>query len=141
MPNDQLTPISGEECVRLLAGQRVGRLAFVDGDLPLILPVNYVLDGGDVIVRTDPGSKLDAAVHGVAVAFEIDQVDEASQSGWSVLVRGYLDQVDSAEIERLRDGAPTPFAPGAKTHYVRVRAVDTTGRRIPQKSHPSDFWG
>lgn len=37
------------------------------------------------MVRTAPGSELDAATRGGLVAFEIDQIDPASRSGWSVL--------------------------------------------------------
>jgi hypothetical protein len=41
--------------------------------VPVILPVNYVVDGDAPVFRTDPGTKLDAAAEGAAVAFEGDK--------------------------------------------------------------------
>ena len=43
------------ECRALLAATPLGRVVFTDRALPAILPVNYVLAGGDVIIRTTPG--------------------------------------------------------------------------------------
>jgi hypothetical protein len=40
------------ECFELLAGQRLGRLAFVDALGPIVLPVNFVLDTHMVVIRT-----------------------------------------------------------------------------------------
>ena len=39
------------ECLRLLAGEVVGRVGVVEAGSPLVLPVNYALDG-DVIAWT-----------------------------------------------------------------------------------------
>jgi hypothetical protein len=52
---------------------------------PLILPVNYLLLGNEVAFRTDPGSKLRAAVINTPVAFEVAGVDPQPEVGWSVL--------------------------------------------------------
>ena len=49
-----------DECLRLLASVPVGRVGFVaDGEV-VILPVNHVVDGQDVIFRTKlkPGDRL-----------------------------------------------------------------------------------
>jgi len=58
------------ECFELLAGQRLGRLAFVDALGPIVLPVNFVVDSYMVVVRTDEGTKLTVAGQGDHVAFE-----------------------------------------------------------------------
>jgi nitroimidazol reductase NimA-like FMN-containing flavoprotein (pyridoxamine 5'-phosphate oxidase superfamily) len=44
----------------LLAERHLGRLALTDPDGPVIFPVNYAVDEGAVVFRTDPGTKLDA---------------------------------------------------------------------------------
>ena len=54
-----LEEIGEAECMALMAGQRVGRL-IVSGSPPQVFPVNYVVDGGAVVIRTAAGSKLDA---------------------------------------------------------------------------------
>jgi len=84
-----------------------------------------------VVFRTDEGSKLDAACRGSRVAFEIDGTDAAARTGWSVLVRGEAIEVtDPAELARLRKLPLDPWAPGAKTHYVRILPAALTGRLI-----------
>ena len=142
MPKERWHELSVEECRTLLGRRHLGRLAFIDGELPLILPVNYVLDDGAVIFRTDSGSKLDAAVRSAPVAFEVDGINEIDQTGWSVLARGHAEPVtDPAHLDRLRRLPLVPWAPGAKAHYVRVDAAEVTGRRISVADMPFSWWG
>ena len=91
------------ECLELLQRNHLGRLAFLErvGVVPLITPVNYVLDQDAVVFRTDPGSKLVAAIRGAPVAFEIDGVDEGDRTGWSVIVRGHAVEVTEVESRRV----------------------------------------
>jgi nitroimidazol reductase NimA-like FMN-containing flavoprotein (pyridoxamine 5'-phosphate oxidase superfamily) len=83
-----------DTCLQLLAQRRVGRLAFVEeGGHPVVLPVNYLLDRGSVLIRTGEGSKLAAAVRKARVAFEVDEIDDDLQIGWSVVVKGIADEL------------------------------------------------
>jgi uncharacterized protein len=123
--------LTKSECFALLAGQRLGRLAFTDERGPIVLPVNFVLDSFVVIIRTDEGTKLDIAGHGGRVAFEVDQVDAATGSAWSVLVRGEAVEVtDKPELDRLNTLPLRPWAPGPKSHFVRILPAVVTGRMI-----------
>ena len=81
--------IDPDECRRLLGTDEVGRLAVIDGGSPAIFPVNYVVDGDSVVFRTATGTKLDAGTRH-PVAFEIDDFDRESRTGWSVVVSGHL---------------------------------------------------
>jgi nitroimidazol reductase NimA-like FMN-containing flavoprotein (pyridoxamine 5'-phosphate oxidase superfamily) len=142
MPHDRWHELSKDECQALLAGSHLGRVALVEGGRPLILPVNYVLDDAAVVFRTDEGSKLDAAVRGAPVAFEVDGVNRERQTGWSVLIRGQAEYVtDPTDLERLRRLPLVPWAPGAKPHYVWVRPEEVTGRRISVADLPFNWWG
>ena len=130
--------LTRSECFELLSREHLGRVAVVDDQGPVIFPVNFVLDRHMVVFRTDEGTKLDAAARGARVAFEVDGTDEAAHTGWSVLVRGEAIEVtDRAELARLRRLPLGPWAPGAKTHYVRILPAVLTGRRIwaPGTSH------
>ena len=119
------------ECFELLAREQLGRVAVVDDRGPIVLPVNFVLDRHMVVFRTDEGTKLDAAIRGSRVAFEIDGTDAAANTGWSVVVRGEAVEVtDPAELARLRRLPLSPWAPGAKSRYVRILPAVLTGRRI-----------
>lgn len=142
MPETHMEELDETQCRKLLAGHHLGRLALVDAKGPVIVPVNYVLDGEAPVFRTDPGSKLDAA-ESAPVAFEVDAAEEATRTGWSVVVRGALAEItDPDDLERLRTLPLYPWAPGDKTRYLRVRAVSITGRRIQIPDDlPFTWWG
>jgi nucleotide-binding universal stress UspA family protein/nitroimidazol reductase NimA-like FMN-containing flavoprotein (pyridoxamine 5'-phosphate oxidase superfamily) len=130
-----LEEIGEEECLGLLAGASVGRLVVVRQGQPLAFPMNYVLDGRTVAVRTDPGTKLDAATLG-RVAFEVDAIDAVTHQGWSVLVQGVgrdvTDAVD-AWSERVRESGVEPWAEGEKQHWIAIAPSAITGRRIRRR--------
>jgi nitroimidazol reductase NimA-like FMN-containing flavoprotein (pyridoxamine 5'-phosphate oxidase superfamily) len=133
-PISQMLDLSRVECLRLLAAHSFGRLAvaLTDG-APVIRPVNYVFDDSSqsIVFRTSPGSKLHAVLQVREAAFEIDGVDEGSRTGWSVIVHGRAEEVTNhAEVRRLGALGVTPWAPGRKAHWVRIRARTVTGRRI-----------
>jgi nitroimidazol reductase NimA-like FMN-containing flavoprotein (pyridoxamine 5'-phosphate oxidase superfamily) len=130
------------ECFELLAREQLGRVAVVDDCGPVVFPVNFVLDRHMVVFRTDEGTKLDAAARGGRVGFEIDGTDTAAYTGWSVVVRGEAVEVtDPAELARLRKLPLFPWAPGAKSRYVRILPAALTGRRISRPSDPSSRGG
>jgi uncharacterized protein len=119
------------ECFRLLAGQRLGRIAIVDDLGPVLFPVNYLLDRHMIVIRTGEGTKLEAAARGHKVAFEIDGTDELTSTGWSVVVRGEATEViGDTELERLRSLRLIPWAPGDRISYLRILPAAVTGRRI-----------
>ena len=130
--------LTKSECFELLSAERLGRVAVVDDQGPIIFPVNFVLDRHMVVFRTDEGTKLGAAARGGRVAFEVDGADEAAQTGWSVVVRGEATEVtDPAELARLRRRRLVPWAPGVKSRYVRILPAKLTGRRISAARGPS----
>lgn len=128
-----LEVLDGEECYRLLGTQDLGRLGVNAEHYPLIFPVNYALDHGTVVFRTSPGTKL-ASLNHANVTFEVDSIDRASRTGWSVLVRGLAEEVgtkhDAALVQRTIDSNVTPWAPGEREHWVRIIPHKVTGRRI-----------
>jgi uncharacterized protein len=134
--------LTKSECFELLSGEHLGRVAVVDDQGPVVFPVNFVLDRHMVVFRTDEGTKLDAAARGGQIAFEIDGTDEAARTGWSVVVRGEATEVtDPAELARLRKLRLSPWAPGAKSRYVRILPAKLTGRRISAPAPTSDRGG
>ncbi len=133
--------LTKSECFELLAAQNLGRVAVVDDWGPIVLPVNFVLDRHMVVFRTGEGTKLDAASRGTRVAFEVDGTDAATRTGWSVVVRGEAVEVtDPAELVRLRGLPIHPWAPGAKSRYVRILPAALTGRRIAAPDGAPTTW-
>jgi len=122
-----------DACLRLLASVPLGRIGFcADGEV-VILPVNHVMDGQDVIFRTASGSKLTAAGEQDRVTFEADDYDERTRSGWSVVVTGRAALVyEEAEIQRLSLLGLDPWATAVERPYwVRVRPTSINGRCTP----------
>jgi len=122
-----------DECVRLLGTEEVGRIGFANRGQVDVLPVNYALDGDAVVFATAPGSKLWAAENG-SVTFEVDHVEEATRSGWSVVVHGFAQEITSRDapglLERLRALEVHPWAGGTRPHLVRIAPRTMTGRRV-----------
>jgi nitroimidazol reductase NimA-like FMN-containing flavoprotein (pyridoxamine 5'-phosphate oxidase superfamily) len=112
------------ECLELLGSCSVGRVAVaVPGGAPLVVPVNYVLDGEVVVFRTGEGSKLDALrQHGAS--FQVDCIDPFHRTGWSVLIQGFAYETSPADVD------VQPWADGAKSHWVRIFAGSITGRQL-----------
>jgi uncharacterized protein len=119
------------DCIALMGSVSLGRVVFTDRALPAIQPVNFVLDGDDVIIATSHGSKLAAATRGAIVAFETDSFDSASHTGWSVTMIGQARTVgDAAEIGRLSRLPLRSWAPGERDHFIRIKGDFVSGRRI-----------
>ncbi len=131
--------VSEQECMELLAAGEVGRVGVVLDGQPLIFPVNYVLEGSYVVIHSDFGAKLSGGTF-ARVAFEIDEFDAASHSGWSVLVQGMgydvTDAVDQTS-EHLQSVPLSPWAPGPKGRLLRIEAKTVTGRRFAGAGPPA----
>jgi nitroimidazol reductase NimA-like FMN-containing flavoprotein (pyridoxamine 5'-phosphate oxidase superfamily) len=134
MTSRGLEILTADECLDLLRSQTVGRVALRIGELPTILPVCYTLLEDDVVFRTDPGSKLSAAVMRMMVAFEVDEIDAESHTGSSVVVTGYVEEVRDAEtLRRVDELNLEPWAPEGRDYVVRIHPRTTTGRRLPPR--------
>jgi uncharacterized protein len=131
-PHTGIEVIERAECLELLARDVVGRLAVVDHGAPVIFPVNYAMDGSDIVFRTDPGTKLDAQGRAPA-CFEIDSFDPSTRTGWSVVASGHLDEVtahDRRRLDRLQALPIDPWAGGSKLHWMRLVPDRITGRHV-----------
>lgn len=119
------------DCLRLLDLVPLGRVGFFVGGEVVILPVNYLMDGQDVVFRTVDGSKLWSVGTRQQVGFEADSYDARTRSGWSVVVNGVTEVVESEEdIARLNDlGLDTWGSPSIDRTWIRIRPTSVTGRR------------
>ena len=128
-----LLELTHDECLALLATRQVGRLGVIADRYPLILPVNYALDHDIILIRTGNGSKHTNALH-ANVTFQVDQIDEITHAGWSVLVKGLCDEVTPTQaadvVDRTKALAPAPWAPGEHDHWMRIIPQYITGRRL-----------
>jgi nitroimidazol reductase NimA-like FMN-containing flavoprotein (pyridoxamine 5'-phosphate oxidase superfamily) len=130
--NDGFRSMDRQECLRLMAKVPVGRVVYTRQALPAVLPVNFVLDAnGSVLLRTSAGSDLVRAVDGVVVAFEADDFDAESRSGWSVVITGRATVVtDPTEHEHLLRSGPRSWMPIHEDAFIRIESAMVTGREL-----------
>ena len=79
---------SERECWELLATASVGRLALSLRALPVILPVQYYLDGRRLAVCLGHHGLPERALDQTIIAFAADSIHPVTRSGWSVQVQG-----------------------------------------------------
>jgi len=125
--SSKLREIDHDECIHLLGSQQVGRIAFTDDSGPDVLPVNYVMDGQDVLITTTGYGALARAATNARVAFEVDELDDYTESAWSVVVRGRATRESPLDQPPQR---PHPWADGTRTYLLRIRPDTVSGRRL-----------
>jgi nitroimidazol reductase NimA-like FMN-containing flavoprotein (pyridoxamine 5'-phosphate oxidase superfamily) len=125
------------ESLRLITQAQIGRIGFSGRFGPTVLPVNFKVLDGSVVFRTEAGSPLGEDLRtGIAdaeykVAFEIDEIDPAKLSGWSVLIQGAAHYVDD-EKERaaVLKACVEPWVGGERELYLRIKPTRISGRRV-----------
>ncbi|MFD0688664.1 pyridoxamine 5'-phosphate oxidase family protein [Actinomadura fibrosa] len=131
MTSYELHPVAEGDAIVLLQSVPVGRIAWVEGRKAHVLPVNFVMEGTTVVLRTGHGPILDAVRHDRLITFEADDLEPALRAAWSVLLTGHAsvvtDPLEAADLARLGletwDTSQAPF-------FVRLIPQEVTGRRI-----------
>lgn len=125
----RIVDLDRAESLRLLAAKKVGRLAFVDEGAPMIMPMNFTLADERIVFRTLAYGSGARAVD-TAVAFEVDDIDDFLEAGWSVVVSGTAELLSEEELNRLRGDAPEPWAEGPRTLFVAIPIQQVSGRQL-----------
>lgn len=133
-PTDRhgLEVLSLSQCLALLRSRPLGRLAYLEAGGPTVVPVNHLVDGPSVVLRSLAGAKTDAVLNGQSVAFQLDEHDPARGTGWSVLVRGRAVPVDDPEeIARFESELDSWAASDDDdATWLRIVAEEVSGRRL-----------
>jgi uncharacterized protein len=125
------------DCWAQLRTVELGRVAFVVEGTQEILPVNFVVDQGSVVVRTSTRSRISLVADGRPLAFEAD--GKVLGDAWSVVVKGHAKEI--RELYESVDAAGLPLHPehgGTKDCLLRVVADEVTGRRFAVA--PASLW-
>jgi uncharacterized protein len=130
-----IAELSRDECLRLLGSESIGRVVALTGlgHTPVIRPVNYVFDevSQSVVFRCTAGTKLITLLRAARAWFEVDEIDAASRSGWSVIVSGVTEPVtERHEIRRLERLALHSWIAGPDARWIRIRSRVVSGRRV-----------
>jgi hypothetical protein len=112
--------ISRRECLDLLAQAKVGRVAFVHGALPEVIPVCYAVAGETVVFGLHGAAPFAPQVEEEAVvAFQVDSFDPERQSGWHVRAVGsFRPAVTPDELAVAGAVVPEPWTMGQTLERV-----------------------
>jgi nitroimidazol reductase NimA-like FMN-containing flavoprotein (pyridoxamine 5'-phosphate oxidase superfamily) len=117
------------ECQALLRRGSFGRVVLATPKGVEILPVNYAVHDDTIVMRTSSLSLLTRHGDGADLVFEVDEVDPAYWSGWSVVARGRGVLVRSAnDVPLARRVRPWPD--GDHSWELRLTWTELTGRRV-----------
>ena len=118
------------DCEQRLSSASTGRVGWAVGGLQQILPVSYAMDAGRVVFRTSAYGALGHLRQPTNVAFEIDQVDAAAGTGWSVVVQGSARAVVLPQelVDLWSRPDIVPWAPGTRNLFIAITVHALSGR-------------
>ncbi|MEW1793611.1 helix-turn-helix domain-containing protein [Streptomyces niveus] len=129
--HQRLMRLTERECWDRLGTHGVGRLGLRGDTAPVIVPVNFLVDGRTVVYRTRPES-VGAVGAGTPLAFEADHLDEERMRGWSVLLTGTAEHItDPTTTDTLTNRSGSrPWAGGSRPLWIRLLPEEISGRVI-----------
>lgn len=124
--------LTAEECQTHLEHATQGRVAWSADGLVHILPISCAVHAGRVTFRTSPYGVLAALEHTSEVAFEVDQIDLATGTGWSVVVQSRAQAVVMSEdlLDLWARPDLVPWAPGTRNVFISITPHHLSGRRV-----------
>jgi nitroimidazol reductase NimA-like FMN-containing flavoprotein (pyridoxamine 5'-phosphate oxidase superfamily) len=133
----QAIELTEGECWQLLASVSIGRVVFTQRAMPAIRPVNHVVDGRTIVIRTHLGAAIAARAsdgrnepRGSVVCYEADELDPARRTGWSVIATGMARLVtDPAAADRYA-AAVEPWIAGDLNQVVAIEPQFVSGIRL-----------
>ena len=132
----QAIDLTEGECWRLLASVSIGRVVFTQRAMPAIRPVNHVIDGRTIIIRTHLGAAIATRAsdggepRGSVVCYEADDLDPARRAGWSVIVTGMARLVTDPAAASRYAAAVEPWIAGDLNQVVAIEPQFVSGIRL-----------
>ncbi|ALC06660.1 hypothetical protein CDES_11475 [Corynebacterium deserti GIMN1.010] len=130
--------LNDQEALERLQSISLGRVVVRRSDDMDIFPVNYVVDEGNIYIRTAEGNKLFSINLNHDVLFEADEVKDGA--AWSVVIKGNaeivknLDEIAHADTLELK-----PWIPTLKYNYVRIVPTSISGRAFQLGEEPERY--
>ena len=93
--------LSPDECRALLRAGSIGRVAVSIDALPAIFPVRYRLEDDDILIHSARTGPAAVSVADAVIAFQADDFDAESATGWSVLVVGRAERAAESSASRI----------------------------------------
>jgi len=85
-----------DQCLVLLGRAQFGRIALSLRAMPVVVPVRYILNDGDLLFAAS-GDQLSKALHENIAALQADGFEEDSGKRWTVFATGPVRRVEGFE--------------------------------------------
>jgi hypothetical protein len=132
-PPGALEILDSKTCFELVADESVGRLAWSTPGRVHVFPMTYAVEHGSVLLCTSSGSVMQAVTAGTRLGFQVDNLEPALRTGWTVLIEGPGEAVTKeADIARAR-ALVAPWPGLNDPEVIRIRPEHVTGRRIRER--------
>ncbi len=123
-----VTILTDDECWDLLRGEEFGRLAYHLASEVHLVPVNYLVDGDRLVIRTAEGSKLLGIHMSEDVAFEVDRIEDDRAA--SVVLRARAHELTGADARKADELPLRPWVPTTKFSFIAIEPFEMSGRRF-----------
>ena len=128
-PPRRMRELTTRRSLRLLGSVSLGRIAFTANAMPAIRPVNHILDGGDIIIRSHVGAAI-LTTHGQIVCYEADAFDPNTCLGWSVVVLGKARVIEDPSDAERYSHLVRPWVDQHMDYVIRLHPQTITGYEI-----------
>jgi nitroimidazol reductase NimA-like FMN-containing flavoprotein (pyridoxamine 5'-phosphate oxidase superfamily) len=128
----QTLKLTSAGCWDLLRGASLGRVVFTMHAMPAIRPVNHLIDGHTIVIRSHLGSAIagHASRDGAVVCYEADDIDPERHTGWSVIVTGIARLVtDPGAVSRYQRSLE-PWVARPMDQVIAITPETVTGIRL-----------
>ncbi|MFI6547218.1 pyridoxamine 5'-phosphate oxidase family protein [Streptomyces prunicolor] len=122
----RMVEVSGTEALWLLEDSTLGRLVYTQREVTAIRPGHHTWEYGRLVVRTP----APAAAVPFDVTYHVDEIREATGTGWSVTVAGAVDVItdpdEAAPYRRTLSG----WTHGPHDSLLRLHPRTVSGFRL-----------
>ena len=133
----RLAELTAYDCWGLLESEEIARVAWHGATGVAVVPVSFTVVDGALWFRTSPYSALGRECGGQRIVVEVDHIEPATHSGWSVVVAGAAELVDLEDVPEMLVHLQA-WPAGHRPLFVRVQPVEVSGRRlVPPSGSPT----
>lgn len=140
LPTGGFETLDRETCLSLLSTEPIGWLAHNQGERAHIVPVNFHVHSGEILIEAAYGRSLQAAANGQVMTLASGTMDYATQSGWSIVVVGKA-RLRGDDLVNPGVRSPHPWALAERVVPIAIPIERISGRRVgpPQRWAPPSW--
>jgi nitroimidazol reductase NimA-like FMN-containing flavoprotein (pyridoxamine 5'-phosphate oxidase superfamily) len=129
----QTVELTAAESWQLLESVPLGRIVFTHHAMPAVRPVNHVVDGHTIVIRSHLGAAIAgsaATEDGTVVCYEADDIDVERHTGWSVIATGTARLVHDPDVIARYEQQLVPWVERSMDYFIAITPRIITGLRL-----------